>query len=236
MVGLYMNPPDHAVVLAVDEKTQVQALDRTRPSVRPARDPHAKATTTSATAPSTSMPRSTSANRGGHPPAHSPAPGHRVQVLEPDRQERAQRPRRPPGHRQRFHPQDPGHQEVAARPPPVPRALHADVVELAQPGRAVVRRDHHQVDPPGHPPQREGARRLHHLFNRTWNENPRPYVWTKTADEILESLADIPYTSPSHRRWSGCSDRRAGAPFASRLLGWLIPPRRRLVAWADGEA
>ena len=23
----------------------------------------------------------------------------------------------------------------------------------------------------------------------TWNNNPRPYVWTKTADEILESLA-----------------------------------------------
>ena len=21
-----------------------------------------------------------------------------------------------------------------------------------------------------------------------WNENPRPYVWTKTADQILESL------------------------------------------------
>jgi hypothetical protein len=23
----------------------------------------------------------------------------------------------------------------------------------------------------------------------TWNENPRPFVWTKTADEILGSLA-----------------------------------------------
>jgi hypothetical protein len=22
----------------------------------------------------------------------------------------------------------------------------------------------------------------------TWNENPRPYVWTKTADQILESI------------------------------------------------
>ncbi|MFI6758523.1 IS630 family transposase, partial [Micromonospora sp. NPDC050417] len=22
-----------------------------------------------------------------------------------------------------------------------------------------------------------------------WNTNPRPYVWTRTADEILESLA-----------------------------------------------
>ena len=23
----------------------------------------------------------------------------------------------------------------------------------------------------------------------TWNENPRPFVWTKTADEILDSIA-----------------------------------------------
>jgi transposase len=31
IVGLYLNPPDHAIVLCVDEKSQVQALDRTRP-------------------------------------------------------------------------------------------------------------------------------------------------------------------------------------------------------------
>ena len=31
IVGLYMNPPTNAVVLSVDEKTQIQALDRTQP-------------------------------------------------------------------------------------------------------------------------------------------------------------------------------------------------------------
>ena len=31
IVGLYLNPPDHAVVLCVDEKSQIQALDRTAP-------------------------------------------------------------------------------------------------------------------------------------------------------------------------------------------------------------
>src|SRR3982751_3789289 len=31
IVGLYMNPPDHALVFCVDEKTQIQALDRTQP-------------------------------------------------------------------------------------------------------------------------------------------------------------------------------------------------------------
>jgi transposase/transcriptional regulator with XRE-family HTH domain len=31
VVGLYLNPPEHAVVLCVDEKSQVQALDRSQP-------------------------------------------------------------------------------------------------------------------------------------------------------------------------------------------------------------
>jgi putative transposase len=31
IVGLYLNPPDKAVVLCVDEKMQIQALDRTQP-------------------------------------------------------------------------------------------------------------------------------------------------------------------------------------------------------------
>jgi len=31
VVGLYLNPPDHAVVLCVDEKSQIQALERSQP-------------------------------------------------------------------------------------------------------------------------------------------------------------------------------------------------------------
>ena len=31
VVGLYMSPPENAIVLSVDEKSQVQALDRTQP-------------------------------------------------------------------------------------------------------------------------------------------------------------------------------------------------------------
>ncbi len=30
-MGLYLNPPDRAIVLCVDEKSQVQALNRTQP-------------------------------------------------------------------------------------------------------------------------------------------------------------------------------------------------------------
>src|SRR6266699_2189785 len=33
VVGLYLNPPQKAIVLCVDEKSQIQALDRTQPSL-----------------------------------------------------------------------------------------------------------------------------------------------------------------------------------------------------------
>ena len=33
VVGLYMNPPEHALVLSCDEKSQIQALDRTQKSL-----------------------------------------------------------------------------------------------------------------------------------------------------------------------------------------------------------
>ncbi len=52
VVGLYVNPPDHAVVISVDEKTQIQALGRTQKPlpVKPGH-PETAPMTTSATAP-----------------------------------------------------------------------------------------------------------------------------------------------------------------------------------------
>ena len=33
IVGLYLDPPAHSLVLSVDEKSQIQALDRTQPGL-----------------------------------------------------------------------------------------------------------------------------------------------------------------------------------------------------------
>ena len=33
VVGLYLNPPERAIVLCMDEKSSVQALDRTQPGL-----------------------------------------------------------------------------------------------------------------------------------------------------------------------------------------------------------
>jgi len=35
VVGLYLNPPEHALVLSCDEKSQIQALNRTQPGLPP---------------------------------------------------------------------------------------------------------------------------------------------------------------------------------------------------------
>jgi transposase len=44
VVGLYLHPPEGAVVLCVDEKSQIQALDRTQPSLPLRRGRHARMT------------------------------------------------------------------------------------------------------------------------------------------------------------------------------------------------
>ncbi len=44
IVGLYLSPPEHALVLACDEKSQIQALDRTQPTLPMKRGRHATMT------------------------------------------------------------------------------------------------------------------------------------------------------------------------------------------------
>ena len=57
VVGLYLNPPEHAVVLSVDEKSQIQALERTQ--ARPRGSRRRGRTTIPATARPRCSPRST---------------------------------------------------------------------------------------------------------------------------------------------------------------------------------
>jgi hypothetical protein len=61
IVGLYLSPPERALVLCVDEKSQIQALDRTQPMLplRPGR-PNGEPATTNGTARHHYSPRSAS--------------------------------------------------------------------------------------------------------------------------------------------------------------------------------
>ena len=65
VVGLYLDPPDGAVVLSVDEKTQIQALDRTQPML-----------------PMHPVEQHLASGHGGSAPSRSPAAcGHRLRPV-----------------------------------------------------------------------------------------------------------------------------------------------------------
>jgi transcriptional regulator with XRE-family HTH domain len=84
IVGLYLDPPDRALVLCVDEKSQIQALDRTAPllPMRPGQIP----TTTSATAPPACSPHSTrSQARSSARPSNDTVPGNSATSSIPSR-------------------------------------------------------------------------------------------------------------------------------------------------------
>ena len=136
VVGLYHHPPEKAVVLCVDEKSGIQALDRTAPvlPMLPG-DPSGGPTTTSGTAPPTCSPRSTwPAARSS--PALPPAPGRGVpEVPGQDRQDRARRARGAHGLRQLRHAQDPAIQAWLAQAPPLHLHFTPDRLVLAQPRR-----------------------------------------------------------------------------------------------------
>ena len=144
IVGLYLNPPEHALVLCVDEKSQIQALERSQPL----------------------LPVGLGLCGRGYPRLQAPRhhdpvcrPGHRhrrsddpVQapssapgvspVPTPHRGQRAPRPRRACRGRQLQHPQARQGQAMAGSSPPISPSLHPHLCFVAQPGRDLVRPPH----------------------------------------------------------------------------------------------
>ena len=92
IVGLYMNPPDRALVLCVDEKSQIQALDRTQPGLPLEEGP------------------------GGDDDPRLQAPRHHDAVRGPQREERHRHRRVPAAApRQGVHPLPEAHRPVRAQ-------------------------------------------------------------------------------------------------------------------------
>ena len=161
LVGLYMNPPVAAAVFAVDEKPQIQALDRTAPTLpmlptTPARATHDYvrngtcdlfAALDMATGTVITDIRAQAHQRGFR------------SLFRPYRPQRAQGPRRPHHFGQPFGPQGAQGEELAPAPPPLPLALHADLRLVDEHGRAVVLCSYDQKAPAFSSPQRERARR-----------------------------------------------------------------------------
>ena len=191
IVGLYLNPPDAAVVLCVDEKTQVQALDRTAPILpllpgTPARQTH-------------DYKRNGTTNLYA---ALDIASGHVIADLTP--RHRAEEFRR---FLNLIDKNVPAHLDVhvvldnqsAHKTPSIRRWLlrhprftlhftptYSSWLNLVERWFAELttkwlkRSTHHSV--------KELVASIKTWITR-WNDEPKPFVWHKTADEILDSLA-----------------------------------------------
>jgi transposase len=191
VVGLYLDPPERAVVLCVDEKTQTQALDRTAPVFpmmrgTPARASHdcKRAGTSSLyAAPDLATGKVTGSLHTRHRAVEfrkflitidKAAPGgldvhvildnastHKTPAIK---QWLAAHPR----FVLHFTPTSSSWLNLVERwfseltTKKLQRGTHRTVRELNTDIRAWI---------------------------KDWNDNPRPYVWTKTADQILESIA-----------------------------------------------
>jgi len=140
IVGLYLHPPARALVLCVDEKAQIQALDRTQPllPMRPGQverrtHDYARHGTTSLFA---ALDLKTGRVTGGVPSA---APRHRIPPIPGYRGPRCPTGvGRPSGSGQLRHPQDAAHPALARQPPSRPLAFHAHGSLVDQPGGALV--------------------------------------------------------------------------------------------------
>ncbi len=152
VVGLYLDPPERAVVLCVDEKSQIQALDRTQPSLPMKKgrggtmthDYKRNGTTTLFAALDAATGKVTGLCLSRH--RHKEF----LVFLKVIDGQVPKGPRRPPRARQLRHPQPSQRQNLVGQAPTVPPALHAHVELVAQPRRALVP----GVDRPGHPPGR----------------------------------------------------------------------------------
>lgn len=67
--------------------------------------------------------------------------------------------------------------------------LHAHLWFVDQSGRALVWRTYEQTHPARSLPQRERTRSGHSEYIEIHNERPKPFTWTRTADQILNSIA-----------------------------------------------
>src|SRR3954451_24280895 len=191
VVALYLNPPERAVVLCVDEKSQIQALDRTAPILpmlpgTPERATHddKRAGTSSLYA---ALNLTTGTVIGSLHRRHraveflkflktidQQVPAHLDVHLVLDNSSTHKTPKI-----QRW---------LAAHP-----RFHLHFTPTSSSWLNLVERWFAELTSKL---LRRGAHRSVHALNadirawiETWNDNPRPYVWTKPAEQILESIA-----------------------------------------------
>ncbi len=191
VVGLYLNPPERAVVLCVDEKSQIQALDRTAPTLpmlpgtpqRATHDYKRSGTSTLYAA----LDLATGKVIGSLHSRHR-AIEFKKFLLTLDREV-------------------PDHLDVhlvldnssTHKTPQIQRWLTAHprfVLHFTPTSSSWLNLVERWFSELSTKKLRRGAHRSVRQLNtdirawiQTWNDHPRPFVWTKTADQILDSIA-----------------------------------------------
>ena len=191
VVGLYLNPPERAVVLCVDEKSQIQALDRTAPILPmlpgvPERATHdyKRAGTSSLYA---ALDLSTGKVIGSLHARHRAIEFKKfLQTLD----------REVPAELEVHLVLD---NSSTHKTPQIKRWLLAHprfVLHFTPTSSSWLNLVERWFGELTTKLLRRGAHRSVTALNQdirawitTWNDDPRPYVWTKTADQILESIA-----------------------------------------------
>ena len=188
--GLYLNPPERAVVLAVDEKSQIQALDRTAPTLPMLPGTPERATHDYERNGTTSLYAALNIQSGevlGSLHEHHRAieflaflkridasvPDHLTVHLILDNASSHKTPKI-----KRWLAQHP--RFVLHFTPTSSSWINLVERWFGELTTKLLRRGQHR-----------SVRQLNTEIRDwidTWNENPRPYVWTKTADEILDSI------------------------------------------------
>jgi transposase len=191
VVGLYLNPPERAVVLCVDEKSQIQALDRTAPILPMLPGSPQRATHDYRRAGTSSLYAALDLASGkviGRLHSRHRAIEFKQFLQTLDHEVPAQLDVHLVLDNSSTHKTPTIQRWLAAHPRFV---LHftptssswLNLVErwFAELTTKLLRRGTHR-----------SVRQLNsdiRAWIDTWNEEPRPFVWTKTADEILDSIA-----------------------------------------------
>jgi hypothetical protein len=141
IVRLYVDPPAHAVVLSVDEKSQIQALDRTEPGL-PLKKGRSGTMTHDDKRNGTNHPvrRPERAGGRGHRPLHAAPPASGVHPLPQSHSSRGAGWQTGPHHpRQRRRAQAPKRGQMAGAAPPVHLPFHAHLGLVDQRRRGLLR-------------------------------------------------------------------------------------------------
>jgi transposase len=191
VVGLYLNPPERAVVLCVDEKSQIQALDRTAPILPMLPGTPQRATHDYKRAGTSSLYAALDLTTGKVIGAlHA-----RHRAIE-FKQFLAQIDHEVPADLQVHLVLD---NSSTHKTPAIQRWLAAHprfVLHFTPTSTSWLNLVERWFAELTTKKLRRGAHRSVRALNadirawiKTWNDNPRPFVWTKTADQILESIS-----------------------------------------------